>query len=85
MASQNNEISKLTNIIKDLQTVIISLTETIASLQSFVIAHTPASAQEANTDTQVKPNVDDRSLNVVVYGITESPPKPLDLIDLVMI
>ena len=69
MASRNNEISKLTNIIKDLQTAIVSLTETVASLQSSVKAHTPASSQEANiaTDTQAKLNVDDRSLNVGVW------------------
>ena len=77
MVSQNNEISKLANIIKDLNSAIISLTETITSLKSSVTKYTPTSVQEADATTNipVKRTVDDRSMNIVVYGINESPPK----------
>ena len=77
MVSQNNEISKLANIIKDLNNAIISLTETITSLKSSVTMHTPTSVPEtdASTNIPVRKAVDDRSMNIVVYGINESPPK----------
>ena len=59
MASQSNEIYKLANIIKDLQTAIISSAETagcITSLQSSVTTNTPISDQTANiiADTPMK-------------------------------
>ena len=52
MASQNNEIYKLANIIKDLQTAIRCIT----SLQSSVTTNTPISDQTANiiADTPMK-------------------------------
>ena len=77
MVSQNNEISKLANIIKDLNCAIISLTETITSLKSSVTKYNPTSVQEADATTNipVKRTVDDKSMNIVVYGINVSLPK----------
>ena len=77
MVNQNNEISKLTNIIKDLNSAITSLTETITSFKSSVTKHTPTSAQKADATIIIPINktADDRSMNIVVYGINESLPK----------
>ena len=87
--NQSNEISKLSSIISNLNSVITSLTETIKTLQSSVSNHSPPSNTStsssntaapavpvvANHYSAMKPIPDyNRQCNVVVYGITESPP-----------
>lgn len=87
LVSQNNEISKLAGIIKDLNSSIVSLTETITLLQSSVTKKSTSDDQQTSTfdqtantttDTTVtkKTNVhespqQDRKFNVVIYGIEE--------------
>jgi len=81
LANQNKEISKLTNIIRDLNASIVSLTEIINSLQSstsvsiFSPSKPHASAQKPVLNS-LKDSVDtlhDRRYCVVVYGIPENP------------
>jgi len=76
--SQSMEVSKLADTIKNLNTAITSLTETIISLQSSVAKQSqPTTVQKeleiASNATPLKKTVDDRNLNIVVYGIDESP------------
>jgi len=71
MESQSKEISKFADMIKNLNTAITSLTETIISLQSSV------TNQSKSTESILNPvmeTIDDRSMNIVMYGIDESPP-----------
>ena len=77
--SQSMEVSKLADTIKNLNTAITSLTETIISLQSSVAKQSqPTTVQKeleiASNATPLKKTVDDRNLNIVVYGIDESHP-----------
>ena len=82
--SQNKEISKLTNIIKDPNSSIVSLTETIMnnneSLQSSVMKQSSTSDQTTNATTDInatnKTSIHDSSQqecksNVVIYSIDE--------------
>ena len=81
LVSQSKEINKPANIIKHLNASVISLTETVTSLQSRVTSHPSAPEQSGNAETIVtatnKSNRDnlqqDRKFNVVVYGIDECP------------
>ena len=82
LVSQNKEISKLANTIKDLNSVIVSLTETITLLQSSVTkqSSTPDQASNATADitgtkkTTFQDNPQqDRKFKVVIYGIDECP------------
>ena len=72
MESQGKEISKLTDTIKGLSTAITTLTETIISLQATVTKQPLIVSQHLNEVTETK--TVDRSMNIVVYGIEESPP-----------
>jgi len=54
VASQNREISKLTNIIRDQNASIVSLTETINSLQSSTKSVKQSSAIEQDQGIQIK-------------------------------
>jgi len=72
MESQGKEISKLTDTIKGLSTAITTLTETIISLQATVTKQPPIVNQHLNDVTEAK--TVDRSMNIVVYIIEESPP-----------
>ena len=72
MESQGKEISKLTDTIKGLSTAITTLTETIISLQATVTKQPLIVSQHLNDVTETK--TVDRSMNIVVYGIEESPP-----------
>jgi len=77
--SQSMKVSKLADTIKNLNTAITFLTETIISLQSSVTKQShPTTIQEeleiASNATPLKKTVDDRSMNIVVYGIDESHP-----------
>ena len=87
LVSQNNEISKLAGIIKDLNSSIASLTKTITLLQSSITKKPTSDNQQTltfdqtantTTDTTVtkKTNIhespqQDRIFNVVVYGIEQ--------------
>ena len=82
LVSQSREISKLSNIIKDLNTAVHSLTETITLLQSSVTKQSPtsdqaviASADIASTKktTIQHSSQQDCRFNVVIYGIEECP------------
>ena len=81
LISQSKEINKLANIIKHLNANVISLTETITSLQSYVTSHPTAPEQSGNAEIIVtatnKSNQEnlqqDCKFNVVVYGIDECP------------
>jgi len=81
LANQNKEISKLTNIIRDLNASIVSLTETINSLQSSTsIPILSPSKPHANAQKPVlnslKDSADtfhDHQYCFVVYGIPENP------------
>ena len=82
LVSQKKEISKLANTIKDLNSVIISLTETITLLQSSDTkqSSTPDQASNATADiTGTKKTIfqdnsqQDHKFNVVIYGIDECP------------
>ena len=79
---QNREISKLANTIKDLNSVIVSLTDTITLLQSSVTKQpsTPDQVSNATADITVTKKAtfqdnsqQDRKFNVVIYGIDECP------------
>ena len=78
LVSQNEEISRLANIIEGLNSSIITLTETIQSH----VTKSSAPAQLANAETNAtatdKTNThenlqQDRKFNVVLYGIDECP------------
>ena len=80
LVSQNKEISKLANIIKDLNSSIVSLTETITSLQFSVTKQSSTSDQTANATTDItatnKTSIHDSpqhncKFNVVIYFIDE--------------
>jgi len=81
LVSQNKEIKNLANIIQNLNTSIVSLTETITSLQSCVTKQCPTSDQPVNDETNVNGSTQktalqdtpqqDRKFNVVIYGIQE--------------
>jgi len=83
LANQNREISKLKNILRDLNASIVSLTETINSLQSSTksVKQSSTTEQEASDTTKVvstsrKASIQDSFLqdhkfNVVIYGIDE--------------
>jgi len=78
LVSQNNEISKLSNVINELNSSITCLTETIKALQPSVTSHSSTNT-DTNSTTQPEPShnkvpdhaQEDRKFNVVVYGIKE--------------
>jgi len=77
--SQSIEVSKLADTIKNLNTAITSLTETIISLQSSVTKQShPITVQKeleiALNATPLMKTVDNKNMKIVVYGIDESPP-----------
>ena len=76
MVSQSKEISNLTDTIKNLHTAITSLTESITSLQSSVTKQSQSTAHKEATsnETPMTKAADDRNMNIVVYGVEESPP-----------
>lgn len=80
--SQSKEISKLSNIIKNLDTAVQSLTETITLLQSSVTKQSPTSDQAVSASADIAStkkttiqhsSQQDRRFNVVIYGIEECP------------
>ena len=82
LVSQNREISKLANTIKDLNSVIVSLVETITLLQSSVTKQSSTPDQESNATADITGtkkttfqdnSQQDRQFNVVFYGIDECP------------
>jgi len=82
LVSQNKEISNLANIIKDLNSSIKSLTDTITALQSHVTKQSSTSAQstDAVSDVTVTSRTgshnnlqQERKFNIVLYGIDECP------------
>jgi len=73
MVNQSKKVSKLADTIKGLNAAITSLTETIMSLQSSVTKKFPQKEITSN-DTPMIKTVDDKNMNIVVYGIDESPP-----------
>ena len=75
MVSQSKEISNLTDTIKNLHTAITSLTESISSLQSSVTKQSQSFTHKEPTlnNTPIMKPTDDRHMNIVVYGVEESP------------
>ena len=80
LVNQNKEISKLSNIINELNSSVTCLTETIKALQSSVTSH--SSSTDTDSTTQPGPSDNkgnkvadhaqgDRKFNVVVYGVKE--------------
>jgi len=78
LESQGKEMSKLSNVIQDLHTATVSLTETIQLLQFSVSKQSPTPDQLSNTTADTKKTFQkkpqqDRKFNVVIYGINEYP------------
>jgi len=80
LVNQSNEISKLSTIINDLNSAIVSLTETIKSFQSSATNqssnsnHSGSSQPEPITNKVnkvVEQAQSDRKFNIVIYGIKE--------------
>ena len=76
MVSQSKEISNLTDTTKSLHTAITSLTESISSLQSSVTKQSQLTTHKEPilNDTTIMKPTDDRHMNIVLYGVEESPP-----------
>jgi len=81
LESQGKEISKLSNVIQDLNTAIVSLTKTIQLLQSSVSKQSTTTDQPSNTTADIastkktfqeKPQ-QDQKFNVVIFSIDECP------------
>jgi len=82
LESQGKEISKLLNVIQDLNTAIVSLTETIQLLQSSVSKQSPTPDQPSNTTADIasakqtfqeKPQ-QDQKFNVVIQSSIDGCP-----------
>jgi len=85
--NHNKEINNLANIIKELNSSILALTETVSSLQSHVTKHShqvqqpsvspPTASSQPTSPPMALPRLSstssDRKINVGVYGIAECP------------